>query len=114
MLFKWAVLWGAQHPELDLLYAIPNGANKSIATAMKFKREGLKAGVPDVHLPVARQGFHSLYVEMKRAKGGSLSPEQVEWHRRLGDAGHKVVVAKGFDEARLAIESYLDLDRRAS
>lgn len=108
MLFQWAELASGRYPELKLLYAVPNGSHKSIPTAMKFKREGLKAGVPDIVLPVARGGYHSLYIEMKRTKGGVLSREQLDWQIALLDAGHRVVIARGFEEARRTITDYLE------
>ena len=30
-----------------------------------LKRQGVKAGVPDIMLPAARAGYHGLYIELK-------------------------------------------------
>lgn len=51
--------------ELNAIYAIPNQGKRSYQTGGRFKSEGLKKGMPDVHLPVARRMYHSLYVEFK-------------------------------------------------
>jgi hypothetical protein len=106
-----------KYPELTALYAVPNGAYKSRAMAAKFQREGLKPGVPDICLPVARGGYHALYIEMKRrrivGKRGELlagekpGPNQLEWAERLAYHGNKVVTCYGWDEAVAAILSYL-------
>lgn len=61
LLFEWAELSLAKYPELALLFHDPNVISKSKFQAVKFKREGLIAGVPDLCLPVARQGYHGLY-----------------------------------------------------
>ncbi len=107
MLFEWADVQRTKWPELDLLFHIPNGSSKSKYQAVKFKREGLKAGVPDLCLPVARQGYHALYIEMKRTEGGRLSDAQKWWLENLHAQGNKAVVCNGFEEAANVIEDYL-------
>lgn len=106
-LFDWANYATGRHPELVLLYAIPNGGKRHIKTAITLRRTGVKPGVPDIHLPVARGSYHSLYIEMKRRKGGTVSPEQKEWHKALQEQGHCCLVCKGWEEAREAIINYL-------
>lgn len=118
-LFAWAALMETKHPELKDLFAVPNGAFKSKAMAAKFQREGLKPGVPDIILPHARGGYHSLYVEMKRKRmkgkrvelrvGTRPSEEQLDWHLRLRAAGNCVFVAYGWQEAAEYITGYLAL-----
>lgn len=77
-----------------------------------MRKEGVRSGVPDVHLPVARGGYHSLYIELKREYGGKApTDEQVEWAKKLILYGNRVVVAHGFDEARAAIEEYLAMPK---
>lgn len=110
MLFKWAAMMVQQGIyELDLLYAIPNGARTSIRTAVKLKAEGLKRGFPDIALPVARHGFHGLFIEVKRLRGGQISKDQRIWHERLIIQRNKVVLAIGWRDAALALCNYLVL-----
>lgn len=68
-LFRWAAMMEWKYPQLRRLYHIPNGGKRTKAEAGIFKAMGVKSGVPDVHLPVARGGYHGLYIEMKRTKG---------------------------------------------
>lgn len=63
----------AKSPELASPFHVPNGSSKSKFQVVNFKWEGLKAGIPDLCLPVARRGYHALYIEMKRTAGGRLS-----------------------------------------
>ena len=95
-------------PELALLYAIPNGGARHRVVAAKLKAEGVKAGVPDYHLPVARGGAHGLFVELKRTKGGVLSAEQRAWLAALREQGHRVEVCRGWEEAFDVIRDYLE------
>lgn len=108
MLMQWAHKHRTQYPELTDIYAVPNGGYiLSKVAAQKLKQAGLKKGVPDLCLPHARQGYHGLYIEMKRRARGVVSPEQKDWHQRLSAAGHKVIVCKGWEVARDEIINYL-------
>ena len=53
-----------------VMYHIPNGGRRDKITGARLKAEGVVAGVPDVFLASPRQGFHGLYIEMKRQRGG--------------------------------------------
>lgn len=63
-LFRWAAFQSGRFPELALLYHVPNGGSRKKAEAGRFRAEGVKAGVPDLCLPVARGGFHGLYIRV--------------------------------------------------
>lgn len=109
-LFTWATLSVAigDHPELVLLHHTPNGGWRDKKTAGRLRAAGVKAGVPDLHLPIARHGYHSLWIELKRADHSNHpSPDQEWWIERLRAEGHCVVVAYGSEEAIAAIEEYL-------
>ena len=104
---EWAVLMRNQYPELDLLYHCPNGAERHPAVAAKLKKIGVKAGVPDLFLPVARGGWHGLFIEMKKRNGGRVRPEQREWIEALTAQMYRAIVCHGCDEACDAIFKYL-------
>ena len=93
-LFEWAELQKCTMPELGLLFAIPNGGQRDAKTGAKMKREGVKRGVPDICLPVARGGFNGMFLEMKFGKN-RLTKTQDEWITNLFDAGYFVAVAYG-------------------
>lgn len=95
-------------------YAIPNGGKRNLWEAIKFKRSGVKSGVPDICLPVPSRSsslgqFHGLYIELKRQSGGKISDTQKFWIDFLNRNGYLAVVACGFDEARQIIINYLNL-----
>ena len=105
-LFQWAVTMEGRLPALMMLFAVPNGGKRHIATALKLKAEGVKAGVPDVWLPVPRDRYHGLVIEMK-AKGNRPTPEQDEWLLRLDGYGYATAVAYGWMKAARLIVVYL-------
>lgn len=94
-------------PELGLLFAIPNGAARHIVVARKLKAEGVKAGVPDLFLPVARGGFHGLFVELK-SMTGVASREQTSWVAALRGQGYRAEVCRGAPVAWQVIRGYLE------
>lgn len=123
----WAALQSGKWPALKLLYAIPNGAHfggerKQLARggsisvgairARKLKAEGLRPGVPDLCLPVARGGYHGLYLEMKTEKG-KVSPDQQAWLEALRGEGYCAMVARGDEEARSVLLAYVSGEMRA-
>ena len=104
---------------LNCLFSVPNGSHlagdaKQRAIQMaRLKREGLRAGCPDLMLAVPKWSgqyvlFHGLMVEMKRRIGGKPSPEQLDFADMLRKQGYNVVIAQGSDEAIRAITGYLE------
>ena len=106
-LFREAMLRSRLDPRWGLLLAIPNGGMRSKATAGKLKAEGVRAGVPDLFLPVPCGLAHGLWIELKRSKGGRVSPEQEGWARALIEQGYIVSVCYGADEAIHVMRDYL-------
>ncbi len=110
-LMQWADVWAWEYPELGLLYANANGGYRPDKTARAMKREGLKAGVPDLFLPVPRNGKHGFYIEMKRAnRKNHATPQQQRWIRVLQDYGYRCEVCYGFEEAKVSLCDYLGID----
>jgi len=113
-LLSWATMQTGKYPELSLLFHIPNGGHRNAAEAARFKAEGVKAGVPDLFLPVARQGKHGLWIEMKRREGGRVSEHQSEWIEQLREQGYAVEVCCGWEEASALLVTYLGGEYKAS
>lgn len=105
-LFEWAEYAKIKHPELALMYHIPNGGSRHPAEAANLKAQGTKAGVPDICLPVPRGVFHGLFIEMKYGKN-KLSDKQKQWIQELLQQGYAVHVCYTFESARTAILNYL-------
>lgn len=105
---EWAAWNKSKYPELELLFAIPNGGHRHKGVAIKLKKEGAKAGVPDLCLPISRANYHSLWLEMKTLKGKTTLPQQ-RFLKLLNRYGHLAVVCFSAEEAIGFIKQYLEL-----
>lgn len=107
MLFQWVRLQQGRYPELGLLYHVPNGGKRDKLTAVTLKRQGVRAGIPDLVLPVARAGFHSLYIELKVGKN-KTSKDQDRILESLEQQGNYTAICYGWEPARDVILHYLN------
>lgn len=116
-IFVWAAHARATMPELDAMYAIINegkrGRRQNPKTGawystegQRYKKQGMKAGTPDVCLPAPRGGYGALYVELK-APGNRSTKKQRERQELLRMCGNMVVEIDNFDEATDTITRYL-------
>jgi hypothetical protein len=104
------------HPELELIFAIPNGGKRDKVIAAKLKAEGAKAGIPDLFLPVGALSevdketikvFHGLYIEIKADPKDKLSDAQKWWKPRLEAQGYCYYVARDLQDTLDYILAYL-------
>ena len=77
-------------PEVRWIHAIPNGGSRDVVTSGRLKAEGVRAGVWDVFIHVARGQWHGMYIEFKVPKRrvekrGGLTED----HRAFGLAVHQ-------------------------
>jgi hypothetical protein len=109
---EWCERNAGHCPDLAYVVAIPNGGKRSIGVARKMKREGQKAGYPDLLLDVALGGYHGWRCEMKRFGGVVNKKTQAPWHVRLTGQGYRVDVCVGWEAAARALVAYLGHDAR--
>lgn len=105
--FQWAAYRSSVYPELRTLYASANGGRRDRRTGARLKEEGVKAGVSDIHMPVARGGYIGLWIELK-AKGGTVQQSQKDWISLMRSHGHCAYVCYGYDSAVELIERYIN------
>ena len=97
-----------KYPELALLFHIPNGELRAKATAARLKACGVKSGVPDLFLPVARHGYNGLFIELKSLKKGAAPTiQQEDWLNSLSNNGYRAEIAYGWREALAVIREYI-------
>lgn len=123
---------GGPVPQLARLFAIKNVEKGGKVRGAMSKAEGVKAGVPDICLPLPRIvqpkrhpdsgwanapnpiNYAGLWIELKRTSkrgaAGRASDEQSDWNEYLRSVGYAAVVCYGWEEARNAILWYMGLD----
>jgi len=93
-----------------LIYHVPNGGHRHKAVAAKLKGQGVKAGVPDLVLPMARGGFFGLYIEFKATVDPApVSASQHAYIGRLNLQGYLAIVCRGHFDAMEQLRAYLML-----
>ena len=107
-LMEYAGLMANKDARWGLLFAIPNGGFRHVATAHRLKKEGVKSGVPDLFLACPMGRFHGFFCEMK-SSSGSPTKNQIEWMQKLEQQGYYIRICYGWLEARQEIETYLGL-----
>lgn len=99
--------FASAHPDITLMHAIPNGGWRGKHVGALLKAEGVLSGIPDLCLPLAKSGFHGLYMELKTGKG-HVGHEQWEILERLHTNGYFVRVVNSVGVAVEIIWNYLE------
>lgn len=100
--------WARLHPLIKhLIFKINNEGSHSSIHGYHNKLEGILPGVSDYMLPLARGSWHGLFLELKREKGYTISPAQLDWVKRMRENGYAAGFVFGADHAIRVIERYL-------
>lgn len=101
-------------PWRDSYFAVPNDGKRGWVAQRQYKALGGKAGVPDLVIAVPRGPYAGLFLEFKRLKGSTTTPEQLAWQATLRRNGYKAEIVKGFDGAMEVFSAYRNLPVRRS
>lgn len=89
-----------------VLFAIPNGHKRGKVIGAILKREGVRAGVSDLMVMVARGRYHGLFIEMKNPTG-TPTDEQKSFIAEAQRQGYAAGCAFSTQDAVRFIECYL-------
>jgi hypothetical protein len=108
-LLQWAeYVHVGQHTLADWLHHSPNGGARSKIEAAILKAMGVKAGEPDLVLPIATKKHCHGYWELKASPNERPTDKQIERHSMLRAGGAYVRVCHRWDEAALDMLAYLE------
>jgi len=96
--FHACAIYSHNVPELNLLFHVPNGGKRNAQEASKFKLMGVKPGVPDVLLPIARKKYNGLAIEFKSGKNKTTEYQNF-WIESLRKEHWYVIIAHEWEEA---------------
>lgn len=108
-LLQWAefVTVGA-HTLAEWLHHSPNGGARSKVEAAILKAMGVKAGEPDLVLPIRTTRYGHGYWELKSSPHEKPTDKQIERHTMLRAGGAYVHVGHRWDEVALDMLRYLE------
>ena len=107
-LIRWCELQKNIYPGVELIFAIPNGGSRHKLEAANLKRQGVRAGVPDLFLPIAKGKYNGLFIELKYGKN-KATDKQKEWISKLNEQNYYALVCNGFEEAKNEMIKYMKL-----
>ena len=131
-LFQFYAHVAGQVPEVEWAFHVPNGGHRHIKVAMDLKAQGVKAGVPDILIPVpsgvpmdektsalyvaahggtAPARYVGLAIELKVGKN-TTSEEQRRWQSRFQQTGWRAVVCYGWEAAAKETIAYFGKDAK--
>lgn len=114
-LMKWVRMSMGRYPDLNMLWHVPNGGARGKAAAGKLKAEGVRTGVSDYVLDVARGGYFGLRIELKaryaNGKRGYATPDQKQYIADARAQGYRAEVVVGWQAAMELLIEYLEQPR---
>lgn len=97
-----------KYPRCELIYAVPNGGFRHKRTAMKLKREGVKAGVWDVSVDIPADNIHGMKIEFKVGKK-LLTEEQHKMQNAYMKIGYFCTIEFDAEKALKSLDDYLSM-----
>lgn len=112
---KWLVDWLNVHPTLkDLFFKTNNEGKRTGQQAHYLKQMGLRVGVSDLFICYPSNGFHGLFLEVKRNKKYTPSDRltttwlaQEKFINTVKNVGFQAHICYGWVDGKKIIEAYL-------
>ena len=101
----WARANERNYPYLQLLHCSLNGVKMTKAQAGRAIAQGMLSGVPDLFLPVPKNGYHGLFIEMKYGSN-KVTENQEKFLQNAANVGYAISVCYSANEAIKRIEDY--------
>lgn len=103
----WARASERNYPYLQLLHCSLNGVKMTKAQAGRAIAQGMLSGVPDLFLPVPKNGYHGLFIEMKYGSN-KVTENQEKFLQNAANVGYAISVCYSANEAIKRIEDYYE------
>ena len=103
----WARANENNYPYLWMLHSSLNGVKMTKAQAGRAIAQGMLSGVPDLFLPVPKNGYHGLFIEMKYGSN-KVTENQEKFLQNAANVGYAISVCYSANEAIKRIEDYYE------
>ena len=103
----WARANENNYPYLWMLHSSLNGVKMTKAQAGRAIAQGMLSGVPDLFLPVPKNGYHGLFIEMKYGSN-KVTENQEKFLQNAANVGYAISVCYSANEAMKRIEDYYE------
>lgn len=106
VIHKTVIDWVMLNPLLKrVVIHIPNEGERKSYYGKLLQQYGMRAGVSDLFIGLARHGFHGAWIELK-SKDGKLSKEQRAFIEDMRQQGYYADACYSIDEAINKIKWY--------
>ena len=104
---EWAELY---KPIAGFVMHIPNERKCSPRAGARLKAMGVRKGVPDYFIAVAKGAYHGLFLEMKRRdqRNRKKRIEQDNWLEKLKDQNYCAEYVYGWEHASQVCKDYVN------
>lgn len=110
---KTVMEWVRLHPKLNgIVIHMPNEGPRTERYGRLLRDMGMRAGVSDLFICMARHGFHGAWIELKSARG-RVSREQASFQLDMANQGYFTMVCYSVDEAIQTISWYTGVGQKA-
>lgn len=104
--------WIRTQPRIaKVAFHVPNEGRRSFYYGKILKEMGMKRGVSDICIPIARPGYHGLFIELKaknkRGKYNTATENQMRFIRDMQFEGYYACICNGAAEAIDKIKWYI-------
>jgi len=89
-----------------LVIHIPNEGKRETITGKNLQSIGMIAGVADLFIPIARNGYHGIWIEVKSQKG-HLSESQRIFLSRMEQQGYLTATVRSLEQFQDIVNRYL-------
>jgi len=116
LVIKW---FDSALPDGSVYHHSPNEGKRHISYNVKLKTLGMKTGFPDLCLFVPTRYFWSgvpcsIFIELKKPKGGRISPAQKEAQEELLATGAAVATLNSLAKVKAFLSNFIELKDNAN
>lgn len=106
VIHKSVMSWVRRHPAITpLVFHFPNEGPRTLRYGRLLREMGMRAGVADLFIAMAKHGFHGAWIELK-SEVGVIKPVQRAFLRDMNEQGYFTAVCRSIERTIEVINWY--------